>query len=80
MKGSQLRFSNRTADKIILVIVSVLVLMVVLAGSFVVTHQQRLLHVMVVDSLRAAEQVVESKLFGKAGAGLRHFAGSCCSA
>lgn len=52
--------------KLFLVIVSVLVLMVVLAGSFVVTHQQRLLHVMVVDSLRAAEQVVESKLFGKA--------------
>ena len=47
-------------------IIVALVLMVVMVGSFVLTNQQRLLRAMVADSLQAAQQVVESKLVGRA--------------
>jgi len=52
--------------KLFTVIIAALMISVALVGAFVLANQRRLLEAMVVDSLQAAERVVESKLQGKA--------------
>lgn len=64
IRAAGARLGLRT--KLFAVIIVALVLMVVMVGSFVLTNQQRLLRAMVADSLQAAQQVVESKLVGRA--------------
>ena len=61
--------------KLFTVIIAALMISVALVGAFVLANQRRLLEAMVVDSLQAAERVVESKLQGQGRAGPGHFPG-----